>query len=207
VAAQAEGVEIQLTLRKHGAATNLLFSHPLHATAAPLEVPVLGIGGEERFRIAYHSLGDDDGATTKKKAVFVAGGIGITPLLAQAPGLLAPPSERQERRRRLEVLWSLRAEDLALAADALERIPGLGDVTRVFVAGVHEGNGNHEETIGRLRKLGAQVEVRRMGQADVLEARDTESGTRYFACASPRLLRSVMDWLAEEEVAFESFEY
>ncbi|KAK3303565.1 uncharacterized protein B0T15DRAFT_402338 [Chaetomium strumarium] len=198
----AEGVEVQLTLRRHGAATNLLFAHPLHATAAPLEVPVLGIAGEARFRIAS-STGDH---ATTKKAVFVAGGIGITPLLAQAPGLLAASSSGQGRQR-LEVLWSLRAEDLVLAVDAFEWIPGLGDVTRVFVTGVHEGNGDNDATIGRLRKLGARVDVRRIGQADVLEVRDTERGTRYFACANPRLLISVMEWLAEEEVAFESFEY
>ncbi|KAK4241503.1 hypothetical protein C8A03DRAFT_30365 [Achaetomium macrosporum] len=194
------GVEIQLTVRKHGAVTNLLFSHPLHATAPSLEVPVLGIGGEERFRIASSS---DDDVTTK--AVFVAGGIGITPLLAQAPGFLASTSGQGQQR--LEVLWSLRAEDLPLAVDAFERIAGLGDVTRVFVTGVDEANGDKEETVSRLRMLGARVEVRRMGRADVLQASDTERGRKYFACASPRMLNSVMEWLGEEEVAFESFEY
>jgi hypothetical protein len=46
-----------------------------------------------------------------------------------------------------------------------------------------------------------------MGRGDVLGVKDAERGTKYFACASPGMLRSVLDWLGEEEVVFESFEY
>jgi NAD(P)H-flavin reductase len=61
--------------------------------------------------------------------------------------------------------------------------------------------------VERLRELGATVEVRRMVREDLLAVRDTARGTKYFACASPGMLKSVVDWLGDEEVVLESFEY
>jgi NAD(P)H-flavin reductase len=210
-AAVGNGVEVQLTLRRHGPVTGLLFAQKLGARAGRLEVPVLGIGGMEGFRIldspypaaaAAEAEGEGRERKLEKKAVFVAGGIGITPLLAQAPGVLAAG-------RDIEVLWSLRAEDLGLAVDSFERIEGLGSVTRVFVTGVADGGSGDdwEGIIEKLRQLGAKVEARRMERGDVLGVRDSTSGTKYYACASPGLMRSVLDWLADEEVVYESFEY
>jgi NAD(P)H-flavin reductase len=111
--------------------------------------------------------------------------------------------------RDFEVLWSLRAEDWGLTVDSFERIEGLGRVTRVFVTGVGDGSDgdNWEGILERVRKLGAKVEVRRMERGDVLGVRDPARGTKYFACASPGMLRSVLDWLVDEEVVYESFEY
>ncbi|KAK4043096.1 hypothetical protein C8A01DRAFT_13319 [Parachaetomium inaequale] len=198
-------VEVQLTLRRHGPATSLLFAQRVagdDATIAPLEVPVLGVGGEAGFRIPVVGDGSDK-KEKKKKAVFVAGGIGITPLLAQAPGVLL--AAKSGSGGGVEVLWSLRGEDLPLAVDVFEGIEGLGGVTRVFVTGAADGVG--EGVVERVRELGAKVEVRRMGREDLLGARDAVKGTKYFACASPGMLRSVVDWLGDEEVVFESFEY
>lgn len=189
-------VEVQLTLRRHGPATGLLFAHPLGPGAGTLEVPVLGIGGEDGFRLSS--------VKKSKKAVFVAGGIGITPLLAQAqaPGVLSAAAGRET----LEVLWSVRGEDLGLVVDALEKVDGLGSVTTVFITG-NVGDVGEKKVLERVKELGARAEVRRMGQGDVLGVRDAERGTKYFACASPGMLRSVLGWLGEEEVVFESFEY
>ncbi|KAK4147437.1 uncharacterized protein C8A04DRAFT_34147 [Dichotomopilus funicola] len=208
-------VKVQLTVRLHGPATKLLFSQRFGATFAPLEIGVLGIGGAEAFRIPVptsSSAGSAPvGATSaedsdsRTKAVFVAGGIGITPLLAQAPGLLSSAAGSEEEDKGLEVLWSLRGEDLPLAVDSFERIEGLGGVTRVFVTG--DKNNVDEDVVEKLKELGAKVERRRLTREDVLEARDIVRGTKYFACASPALLRSVVDWLGEEQVVFESFEY
>ena len=61
--------------------------------------------------------------------------------------------------------------------------------------------------VERVRGLGARVGVRRMEKGDLLGVRDAVRGTKYFACASPVMLKSVVDWLGEEEVVFESFEY
>ncbi|KAH6843134.1 hypothetical protein B0I37DRAFT_346528 [Chaetomium sp. MPI-CAGE-AT-0009] len=214
---EGDAVEVQLTLRRHGPATGLLFAHRLDATVPALEVPVLAVGGEERFRIlggagvggggdGAGAVGGGERGVGGKKAVFVAGGIGITPLLAQAPGVLAAAAAGGNGSGSvLGVLWSLRGEDLPLAVDAFERIEGLGGVTTVFVTGGKGGIG--EGVVERMRELGATVEVRRMVREDVLAARDAARGTKYFACASPGMLRSVVDWLGDEEVVFESFEY
>ncbi|KAK4128548.1 hypothetical protein N657DRAFT_639027 [Parathielavia appendiculata] len=209
--ADKKAVEVQLTLRKHGPVTGLLFStRQFGDKGTGLEVPVLGVGGGVGgFRIldddgAGGGEGDSKkGAQKGKKAVFVAGGIGITPLLAQAPGMLAAGRE-------MEVLWSLRAEDLGLAIDSFERVEGLGRVTSVFVTGMGEikdGDDHRKEMVETVRKLGAKVEIRRMQRGDVLGARNAARGTKYFACASPEMLRTVLDWLEEEEVVSESFEY
>ncbi|KAL2135777.1 hypothetical protein VTI74DRAFT_6982 [Chaetomium olivicolor] len=206
-----QGVEVQLTLRKHGPGTGFLFGYPMRATVARLEVDVLGVGGgEEGFRIpipeppGFGEGEGEGGEGTGKKAVFVAGGIGITPLLAQAPVVLTAGDGRG-----LEVLWSLRVEDLALVVDAVEGIRGLAGVTRVFVTGVSESEVTEEqkEVIEKVRGLGVRVELRRIGEGDVLGVRDAVRGTKYFICASHGMQRAVLGWLEEEEVVYESFEY
>ncbi|KAL2143940.1 hypothetical protein VTI28DRAFT_9770 [Corynascus sepedonium] len=211
-------VQLELTVRRRGAATGLLFTHHLGPTHPPLEIEVLAVGGgeeEERFLIPL--VGDGKGGASLlaggtgtegekdsgRKAVFVAGGIGITPLLAQAPSVLAASSSASEAA--LEVLWSLRGEDLPLAVDSFERIPGLGDVTKVFVTG--DVKGVDDTVLGRLQALGARVDVRGMRREDVLGAKDGLKGTKYFACASPGMLKSILIWLEDEDVAFENFEY
>ncbi|KAK3900759.1 hypothetical protein C8A05DRAFT_45458 [Staphylotrichum tortipilum] len=182
-------VEIQLTLRKHAAVTGLLFNWRLGQGAGELVVPVLGVGGEERFGLASRGA---------RKGVFVAGGIGITPFLAQAEGLGAGIAG-------VEVLWSVRGEDLGAVVDALGTMGEVGRMVKVFITG--EAGEEVEGLVERVRGLGAQVEVRRMGREDVLGARDAVRGTKYFACASPGMMRAVLGWIGEEEVATESFEY
>jgi ferredoxin-NADP reductase len=107
--------EFQITVRRHGAATGLLWRWNLRV---PLEVPVLGFGGEEEHRIPEV----DDGKT----AVFVAAGVGITPALAQVPGLIAAG-------RPFRVLWGLRSEDLGFADDVFTQVVGLAKRTTVIL--------------------------------------------------------------------------
>lgn len=174
------GTEVQLTLRRHGPATSMLWRQNVQAQ---LEVPILGFGGEERFGMM--TAGD-------KKAVFIAGGVGITPLLAQAAEVLAAG-------RAVSVLWTLRAEDLALAVDAFERIPGLAQVTTLFVTKAKEGAG----LVSKVQEMGAQVELGRISQQRVLGS----TGSKYFLCTSPELVKILLGWLEGEEVVAESFNY
>lgn len=155
-----------------------------------MEIPVLGFGGEESFRIPRSGSG--------KRAVFVAGGVGITPLLAQAPGLLKGGVE-------FGLLWSLRVEDVGLAVDTFNRIPGLAQKTRLFIT----GGGTGTEEVERLQGLGVQaVSKRRMLRDDVLGARDDgDRGTRYYLCASPEMQKIVEGWLDGEDFVSESFNY
>ena len=184
--------ELQITLRKHGPATGLLWRHHI---AVPLELPVLGFGGEEAFRMptfSSSSSSDDDAG----QPVFVAAGMGVTPLLAQARGVLAGGAQ-------LRVLWSLRGEDLALATDSFGRIPGLASVTTLFVTG--DGGAAGEDMLREVEAMGARVERRRMaaGDVEVLKGRKR----KFFLCTAPALLKSLGGWLGGEEVVSEDFGY
>jgi hypothetical protein len=78
--------QLEITARKNGPVTGLLFSWNLRA---PLEVPVLGFGGSEGFRLSFGVVQEGDkGAKDGMEQIFVAGGVGITPLMAQAKGVL-----------------------------------------------------------------------------------------------------------------------
>lgn len=181
-AAEAAEMEIQLTLRKNGRATNFLWRHN---ERVPLELPVLGFGGEETFRMPI----DKDNS---KKSVFVAGGVGVTPLLAQAQGVL-------DGEAGLEVLWSISKDDIALATDTIKRIPKLASVAKLFVTG---GEADLEE----LRGLGVNaVEARRMDQGDLEGLRGENS--KFFLCAGTGLLNRLKTWLDGEEVVWEDFGY
>ncbi|KAI0169358.1 hypothetical protein GGR52DRAFT_554804 [Hypoxylon sp. FL1284] len=175
----------EITVRRHGPATRLL---ERWNTRVPLELPVLGFGGSDGFRMAAGADG--------RLQVFVAAGVGITPLMAQAAGVLAASA-------RLRVLWSLRAEDLPLAADVLEATRDLGAVTRLFVTGGADGK---EEARAAVRGLGADVVARRIQAADVL-AEGEKGARKYYCCAGPDLMKTLLKWVEGEEVAYESFEY
>lgn len=173
--------EVQLTVRTHGPTTKFLSRYN---TRVALEIPVLGFGGEDGFRMA-----------SDPRPVFVAAGVGITPLLAQAPGLLAKEAP-------LRVLWSLRREDLGLARDAFERVRGLAGVTTLFVTGEEQ----EQEERGAVEGLGAaKLEMRRMGPGDVEGLKG--KGSKFFLCTGPALLAKLGEWLAGEEVVWEDFGY
>lgn len=192
-----DGTRLEITAKKHGPATGLLWAHNLRV---PLEVPVLGFGGEESFRISNHhdveadSEGRDEGKR-KKKQVFIAGGVGITPLLAQAPELVASGVD-------YELLWSLRGEDLPLAEDTFTRIPGLSTRTRIFVT----GKSGDEGVLDRLRGLGSSVSRGRLTRED-LRGDETGAGRKYYMCTGSEMVKTLLGWLEGEDVVYETFEY
>ncbi|KKY30459.1 putative oxidoreductase fad-binding domain-containing protein [Diaporthe ampelina] len=198
----SDGTELQVTVRRHGPATGLLWTQN---PRAPLELPVLGFGGSEEFRAP---LGGGGGEKTKA-VVFVAGGVGITPILAQAPGLLRAASPGGPA---FSLLWSLRAPDLPLALDSFSRCEGLAARSRVFVSGEASAAA---EVVSKLEALGAVVKVGRLTRDDVLPREDgPREGERrhgeerkYYCCAGPGLIKVLLGWLEGEEVVYESFEY
>lgn len=195
-------VELEITARRHGPATALL---AMHNIAVPLELPVIGFGGDESFRMPRRSSRTEDG----KLSVFVAAGVGITPLLAQAPGLLAEVSKGDESG--LRVLWSLRSEDLPLAVHTLEKIEGLGPFVKLFVTGTGRSVEKEEELARKLQNLGAEIVTRRLSKPDVLGIRggnDPVHGQRkYYLCTSPEMLKVLSEWLQGESSVAESFNY
>ncbi|RYP62668.1 hypothetical protein DL770_009555 [Monosporascus sp. CRB-9-2] len=192
-----EGTELQIMARKHGPATALLQRQNLRV---PLEVSVLGFGGEESFRIP--AGGEQD----QKVPVFIAGGVGITPLLAQAPGILGGGGLK--RASGLVLLWSIRAEDIPFAAKALERTPGLANRTRLFITGAETVlSGTQQEMVKNMEVKGARIEVRRMGEVDVLVSGTTAEDRKFFVCAGPEMQKVVLRWLEHEDAVTESFNY
>ncbi|KXH38733.1 oxidoreductase FAD-binding domain-containing protein [Colletotrichum salicis] len=183
------GKEVEITARRKGPVTNLLWRWNLRV---PLEVPVLGFGGEEAFRMGRGQKGGDGGDVEE---VFVAAGAGITPLIAQAGGVLVAGV-------RVKVLWTVRGEDVKLVRDVVGRIPGLGGVLRVFVTG--EVGEAEEAVIQEVEGFGAVVERRRIGPGDV---KDGEIKRRYFLCTGPEMLKVLNGWLEGEDVAFEDFAF
>ncbi|KAG8169779.1 hypothetical protein KVR01_000524 [Diaporthe batatas] len=189
-----DGTELQITARRHGPATGLLWRQNLRA---PLELPVLGFGGSEAFRAAA--------AGGEKEVVFVAGGVGITPILAQAPGLLAAAGGGGGQTG-FSLLWGLRAADLPLAVDSFTRCEGLAARSRVFVSGGDAPVAGGD--ISRLEGLGAVVTAGRLTRDGVLLRRGGDQRPRkYYCCAGPGLIKELLGWLDGEEVVYESFEY
>ena len=70
---------MEITAKIHGPVTKFLSKHQMRV---PLSVPVMGFGGQESFSLRR-------GLEQADEVVLVAGGVGITPLLAQAPDILA----------------------------------------------------------------------------------------------------------------------
>lgn len=190
VSSAPSGVEggkavVQITARRNGPVTGLLWKHNMRM---PLEIPVLGFGGEESFRMPTAR----EGAV---RPVFVAGGVGITPLLAQAEGVL-------EGGVPLEVLWSLGRKDLGLAVDTFSRIKGLARRTRVFVS----GGDDEMEGMEKLRELGVKgIEFRRIEESDVKMLGG--EGAKFYLCAGATLLRSLREWLVGQDTVSEDFSY
>lgn len=184
--------ELEITVRRHGPTTTLLERWNIRVL---LQIPVMGFGGAEGFR-----LPTGNGKGDENTSVFVAAGVGITPLMAQGASILKATGEGNE----LKLLWSMKGEDVPLAADVLEKTSGLGNATKLFVTG---RIGERERAIiSTIRGLGAEVIERRIGTGDVLA--EGEKGRRkYYLCAGPEMTMQLLKWTEGEEVVYESFEY
>lgn len=175
--------EVQITTRKHGPVTNFLRKHN---PRVPLEIPVIGFGGEEGFRIPLESNGP--------QSVFIAAGVGITPVLAQAPAVL-------QHKAPFALLWTLRYEDLPLASDTFIRTPGLSNVTTLFLT----GQPDKQDLLEDAERAGTRVVKRRIGADDV--ERFKGQNARFFLCTAPALLAALEGWLLGEKVVWEDFGY
>ncbi|KAI1387416.1 uncharacterized protein F4822DRAFT_406346 [Hypoxylon trugodes] len=183
--------EFEITVRRHGPVTRLLERWNMRA---PLEIPVLGFGGAEGFRLP---TGGD--ASGEDVSVFIAAGVGITPVMAQAEGVL-----RSSRGKGFRLIWSLKGEDMPLAVDVLERTVGLGEVTTLFVS---SGMSEKEKTLAdTVRGLGTKIVERRIEKNDLLS--QGEKGRRkFYSCTGPAMTKILLEWADGEDMLYESFEY
>lgn len=173
--------EFEMTIRRHGNVTSYLFRT---SKRAGLEVPLKGFGGSFR-------LSTEDGSIVP----FVAGGIGITPLLAQLPDL---------EMSRLRVFWSVSIHDRGLVQDTFRRWPRLAASTRLFVTGPAVDLGSSQQTIWEgIQSSKAHVERRRMQAGDL----DLSLAEVWYLCAGAGLKQMALTWLAEKRVVYEDFNY
>ena len=195
-----DGTTMEITVKRHGPATSLLARHHV---GVPLELPVLGFGGDASFRITTaedNAKGLTNGAG--RLAVFVAGGVGITPLLAQAPSLL---TARGKENTRFRVVWGLRATDMPLAIHVLKSIYGLGCFVNLYITG--EPGEKEMLLVKKAEEEGAGVFFRRVAKGDLLGLGAGKGDRKFFLCTNPGMLEILSRWLEGEEVISESFNY
>ncbi len=169
--------QFEITIRKVGPVTNFLFKHN---PRAEFSVPLQGFGGE-----FFIQQGEEE------KVSFIAGGVGITPLLAQVHDLDL---------KRLNFYWTLRAEDLAFANDVFEGVPGLLESTKLFVTGK---NPHMTNAWKKLSTSGVSLEGRRIQKDDVVE----DHADRWYMCTGQSLKNSVLEWMGGKTVIYEDFNY
>ncbi|KAF1850304.1 oxidoreductase-like protein [Cucurbitaria berberidis CBS 394.84] len=174
--------DFEMTIRKVGPVTGYLFRQN---ERAGFEVPILGVGGE--FTIKQDS---GQGVTP-----FIAGGVGITPLLGQLPNVDLSSGK-------FKLLWTLKLADIDLAVDILQRHPALAKCTALFFTTIISSRST-DEKMGKLEAMGVQVEKRRLAKSDVEEI----GADTWYLCAGKPLRKAMLSWLPGKNVVFEDFDY
>lgn len=175
--------EFEITIRNVGVVTNFLFRQNIRAG---LEVPLRGFGGTFAIEQGPNDI-----------VPFVAGGIGITPILAQLWDLDL---------KRVRLFWTVNVHDAGLVMDTFQRCPFLAPYTRIFISRLNEVSPVERDKIfEKLEKLGSRVDARRMLASDV-EGQQGLSSTWYL-CTGTALRRSLLEWLSDKKTVYEDFNY
>lgn len=171
--------EFTITVRSVGRVTRYLSQQK-----PGLEIPLSGFGGD--FYIRQPAGG---------RTLFVAGGIGITPLL---------PQVRELNVERLRLVWAVQRGDLGLVEDTFRMYPKLAAVTALFVSGKGSALEGGVDVGGwESGFIGASVRYRRLEAAD-LTSIDAQA---WYLCAGGALKAAVLGWLGDTKVQYEDFNY
>jgi ferredoxin-NADP reductase len=173
--------QFEITARQHGPVTTFLARQQVRGN---LEVPVKGFGGEFFF------VQPDQ----ESKIAFIAGGIGITPLIPQLMELDIS---------RLSLFWSIDVDDVGVVENLLLSNSALAASTQLFVTGSETALSESNKTIARFMDLGAQVHKGRMTR----ELVENNNIHRYYICTSPTLRKVLLSWLHNKETLYEDFDY
>jgi NAD(P)H-flavin reductase len=177
------GEEFEITVRKVGRVTDHMSGLNKRSD---FEVPLKGFGGD--FKIEQKSKGITP---------FVAGGVGITPLLGQLPDL---------EMERLHLFWTASVKDVGLIQDTFERNPSLAKSTSLFLTGdatsLPEGD---QKNLEKIRNSGAQCEMRRIQPNDLLAF--SKNGDEWYLCTAPALRKQIQEWLPGKKLVYENFDY
>jgi len=178
------GDEFDITIRRVGVVTEWLMAQN---PRAGVEVGVLGFGGEFEVGPAR----DGEGMRG-----FVAAGVGITPLLAEAETLDFAG---------LKVLWTVRAVDLRLVTDTMERVRGLASRLTLFVTGSADGE-EQREMLRAIEDAGVKCNTRRLQLQNLEE--HSRAVQKWFVCVGTAMRKSLVEWLgAGREVVHEDFNF
>jgi NAD(P)H-flavin reductase len=172
--------EFEITVRKVGSITGELFKHngTEHGDRLPLEVGVKGFGGD--FEVKPDSEG--------KRIVFVAAGVGITPLL----GVLTSLDTSN-----LDLFWAIRIEDIGLVADVLDSCPSLAPNMKLSITNAHP------QILQNIDLKEATIIGRRLQQEDFEAVQER----RIYVCTGTPLRKQLVDWLPDKELVFEDFNF
>ena len=162
--------EFEITIRSVGIVTNFLFRQNVKAG---LEFPLKGFGGSFTIQQGPTDI-----------VPFVAGGIGITPLLAQLHDLdLA----------RMQLFWTVTVHDIGLVIDTVERCPALGLSTKIFISRLSEQSPAVSSLqIRKLEGYGVHVATKRMVGSDI--ERQSELSSTWYLCTGTALRKSLLAW-------------
>ncbi|ERF77029.1 hypothetical protein EPUS_07935 [Endocarpon pusillum Z07020] len=175
------GEEFEITVRKVGNVTRYL---SMQSERSGLEVPLRGFGGELRLQQNPGGM-----------IAFVAGGIGVTPLLAQLEDIDIS---------RLRLFWSLHVSDIGLVYDTFQHHASLPKSCVLYLSG--QIADIREEDLPKKEMIfnsGASIEQRRV-QANDLTSVDAEA---WYLCTGVGLRKEILDWLAGKTVHYEDFNY
>jgi len=175
--------EFEITIRNVGVVTDYIFRQN---PRAGFEVPIVGTGGD--FQIQRKADGTD-------MTYFIAGGVGITPLLGQLKKLNPTPDS-------FRLLWTIRLRDIDFVQQTLQMYPNLKTSTEIFFTGSAKA-GEEEAKIAQLEADGVKVYKRRMQKEDT----HTSTAGIYYLCTGKALRKEILAWLEGKPVVFENFDY
>lgn len=175
-----DGSGVDILVRKVGVVTGWMFSWIGNKTKTEsgVEITVRGFGGE--FSVAEGG-----------KVNFIAGGVGITPLLSFL---------KNRKGDDVNVWWTVRLSDIGIVKEVLNRHPGLEKGLRVFIT---RGEEHNLEGLERIKTFWRRIEKR---DCIPFESRDE---AKWYLCASPELRRIILGWFEEEgqDAFWEDFGY
>lgn len=181
VSEPGDGNTVEILIRKVGVVTGWMFGLARNNRVAELgiEIPVRGFGGS--FKVAQNGQG---------KLNFIAGGVGITPLL---------PSVKNINGDDLNVWWTVKVDDVGMVKKVLERYPSLGEGLKLFITGER----HNVEGLDGIKVIWGRIEKK-----DLVSDGGLNEG-KWYLCASTGLRTKVANWLEEEgqEVHWEDFGY
>ena len=173
--------EFEITMRNVGVVTGFLFRQQARAG---LELPLKGFGGS--FKISQ---------PPGKIVAFVAGGVGITPLLPSLPQLDID---------RIRLFWTVNIRDIGLVTDTFRRNPLMDSSTTLFVSGIKDHTDTQSRSrLSELERSRASLVTRRMVASDVR----ADLASKWYVCTGKALRQSILSWLPGKEVVFEDFNY